>query len=245
MWHSPLKMGLSASANTSGNESNEHSSTIDSLQLISKSVGNGATKYYLTKNNTPVYYMEAIQLLAADKDGLIDMLISTLQLFPAEAVLFECISTTPATVGTTKFEFVIIPAPSLATIRTDIGPFREKFDEQKARGGSDSSDSKTATFYNLGRDAMLIVPCPVNERDFATPPDYMAHLTKFMRGSSADQMKQFWTTVGRAMFQTLQESPLPNKRFWLSTSGLGVSWLHMRVDTVPKYYNWNAYKNVN
>lgn len=29
---------------------------------------------------------------------------------------------------------------------------------------------------------------------------------------------------------------------WLSTSGLGVYWLHVRLDTRPKYYNHDEYK---
>ena len=29
---------------------------------------------------------------------------------------------------------------------------------------------------------------------------------------------------------------------WLSTSGLGVYWLHVRLDSRPKYYTYEPYK---
>ena len=30
---------------------------------------------------------------------------------------------------------------------------------------------------------------------------------------------------------------------WVSTSGLGVYWLHVRLDSYPKYYQHAPYKN--
>ena len=32
------------------------------------------------------------------------------------------------------------------------------------------------------------------------------------------------------------ESPV-----WVSTAGMGVSWLHVRFDSRPKYYRWGEY----
>lgn len=29
---------------------------------------------------------------------------------------------------------------------------------------------------------------------------------------------------------------------WLSTAGMGVSWLHVRLDARPKYYGFAAYR---
>ncbi|MGB1216866.1 MAG: DUF6940 family protein [Saprospiraceae bacterium] len=31
---------------------------------------------------------------------------------------------------------------------------------------------------------------------------------------------------------------------WLSTAGLGVYWLHIRMDNRPKYYKHKAYKEI-
>lgn len=31
--------------------------------------------------------------------------------------------------------------------------------------------------------------------------------------------------------------------FWLSTAGMGVSWLHVRLDERPKYYRFQEYRS--
>ena len=31
---------------------------------------------------------------------------------------------------------------------------------------------------------------------------------------------------------------------WLSTAGMGVYWLHVRVDSRPKYYRYQGYKTL-
>jgi hypothetical protein len=38
------------------------------------------------------------------------------------------------------------------------------------------------------------------------------------------------------MQQRVSASPL-----WLSTAGMGVSWLHLRLDSRPKYYRHRSY----
>jgi hypothetical protein len=43
--------------------------------------------------------------------------------------------------------------------------------------------------------------------------------------------------VGDAVARRLSSAPL-----WLSTSGLGVAWLHVRLDERPKYYTHAPYR---
>ena len=45
----------------------------------------------------------------------------------------------------------------------------------------------------------------------------------------------------RAMIEagTMSQSDAPA---WVSTSGLGVSWLHIRIDTRPKYYSYAPFR---
>ena len=33
------------------------------------------------------------------------------------------------------------------------------------------------------------------------------------------------------------------RTLWLSTSGLGVAWLHLRLDHEPKYYQYAPYRD--
>ena len=45
-----------------------------------------------------------------------------------------------------------------------------------------------------------------------------------------------WRTVGEAVSERITDRPL-----WLSTAGGGVAWLHVRLDSRPKYYGHTPY----
>ena len=77
---------------------------------------------------------------------------------------------------------------------------------------------------------MLVVPVPLDANT-----DY-AHLASFVRSATAPQQGAFWQAVGEAVRDSLSA-----QRLWLSTSGLGVYWLHVRLDSRPKYYTCQAY----
>jgi len=44
-------------------------------------------------------------------------------------------------------------------------------------------------------------------------------------------------STARAITARLSDRPL-----WVSTSGLGVAWLHVRLDARPKYYQYTPYR---
>jgi hypothetical protein len=132
------------------------------------------------------------------------------------------------------FEFVVLDAPSLARKRADPTPFEDKFQQ----------DELVISFLNLGKDAMLVVPCPCPCACplYETPNlQYYTHLASFLRMTDESQRIELWRLVGEAMSKQLRERP--NTPLWLSTSGLGVSWLHVRIDYAPKYYNYQIYKD--
>jgi hypothetical protein len=120
-------------------------------------------------------------------------------------------------------EFVLIESASLAALKPDPGAFEQKFSEQ-------SGD--VIAFQNLSGDALLVVPRPLGRIE-AYP-----HLAAFLRSAPDDQVLTLWKTTGQALRETL--SPQPT---WLSTAGLGVPWLHLRLDTYPKYYNYRPYSS--
>ena len=55
-----------------------------------------------------------------------------------------------------------------------------------------------------------------------------AHMAAFVRKASRTQVQELWHETGRAMLETLSDQNL-----WLSTSGVGVAWLHIRLDSYP------------
>jgi hypothetical protein len=121
------------------------------------------------------------------------------------------------------FEFVAIDAPYL-----DRAPKRADFSDHFARA---ASEDRVVEFLNLGGDAWLIVPTPLGS-DPAYP-----HLGAFTRGAPLDQQHALWERVGKRMRARCNAAPL-----WLSTAGDGVPWLHIRLDSRPKYYQHRAYR---
>ena len=123
-------------------------------------------------------------------------------------------------------EFVVIDSPALSRLRPDSTPFQAHF---SAHPGSDVIE-----FPNLGGDALLIVPAPLEQADS------YPHLAAFLRTAPDRQKASIWRAAARAVRENLGPAPR-----WLSTAGLGVSWLHLRLDTRPKYYNFSPYTEAN
>ena len=130
--------------------------------------------------------------------------------------------TPPVTQSTLErpFEFVLVNAPSLAEVPAQRRAFASYF-----------NDEPVVDFSNLGGDAHLVVPCP------QTASDDFAHLATFSRSAPLNQQHHFWQRVGTAVSGHVGERPL-----WVSTSGLGVYWLHVRLDSRPKYYTFRPYR---
>lgn len=120
------------------------------------------------------------------------------------------------------FEFVLVDGPMLATLKADPSPFEEYLDEKE----------EVVSFSNLRGDARLVVPV-----DVSRPANY-CHLADFVRKAPAEQVEKFWQRVALEYKNAIGE-----KTKWLSTSGLGVYWLHVRIDSTPKYYRYQEYKN--
>ena len=142
---------------------------------------------------------------------------------PFAAYFWECPPLTEATL-TQPFEFVLVDSPRLASMPPDAQAFADRFESDDAGGG-------IATFWNLGRDALLVAPRP------RASPSVYAHIAAFARGAPAEQQHALWRATGAAVAAHLSARPL-----WLSTSGLGVAWLHVRLDSWPKYYSYPPYR---
>eukprot|EP00048_Salpingoeca_helianthica_P016910 m.234799 g.234799 ORF g.234799 m.234799 type:complete len:202 (-) comp19764_c0_seq1:261-866(-) len=143
---------------------------------------------------------------------------------PTGAVFFECRPVNSAHLTTQLFEAMVLPAPQLERVASERDAFAAHW--SKASSG-------VVTFTNLGRDAVLVAPAP------SSPASQYPHLTSFLRTGSPETVAEFWRQVAVAFEQRVHERK--HKPTWLSTSGLGVSWLHMRIDDRPKYYRWAPY----
>ena len=94
-------------------------------------------------------------------------------------------------------------------------------------------DVQAVEFFNLGKDARLVVPTKKG------PSEIYKHLAVFIRNASAEQVHEFFKLIGETIFEQIKNEPM----IWLNTAGQGVIWLHVRMDTRPKYYKTATYRN--
>lgn len=121
------------------------------------------------------------------------------------------------------FECVLLDAPELKR-PADPADFAEHF--------RDAASGGVIEFTNLGGDAHLLVPVP------DTDTDTYAHIGAFVRRASAAQRDELWRRLGEALAAGIGTQPL-----WPNTAGTGVPWLHLRLDTRPKYYLYRPYRS--
>jgi hypothetical protein len=138
------------------------------------------------------------------------------------AFAWETPALSPATADR-EATFAIIDSPALARVDPDPSPFASQL----------ANCDRVATFANLGGDAVLVVPSP----RFAPTA---THLAGFVRGAPDDVIDDLWSAVGRAVASRRAAKSDP---VWVSTAGLGVYWLHVRLDDRPKYYRHRPFVN--
>ena len=151
-----------------------------------------------------------------DEAGARAALSSALAESPFAAFFWEC-QPTSSSAKDAPFGFVVVDSPVLATASPLPFPFAAHLD-----GPGD-----VALFGSLGHDALLVAP-----KIRATEGTY-THLAVFVREGAPDQVDALWRAVAGAVHEWWGRYDAP---IWVNTSGLGVSWLHVRLDTRPKYY---------
>jgi hypothetical protein len=168
-----------------------------------------------------VSFAEAVRMWRADQDAFRLYFIDLLADCPFHCFRFE---TPPITAGALgrPFEFVLVDSPEI-DLPADPRDFQSHFDARA---------DDVLVFDNLGGDATMIVPRP---REGV--PGY-AHIAGFTRQAPQAQQLLLWKTVGETLHRMLGDAPL-----WLNTAGGGVPWLHVRLDSRPKYYVYGPYRS--
>jgi len=149
---------------------------------------------------------------------------ASLREVPFEAYCLELPPLSPEALGQ-PFECVFVDSPALARTAPDPAPFSAHFHKNPG--------CEVIVFENLGGDALLVAPCP------RRAPDRYTHLAAFVRRAPEPQAGVLWRVSAEALGARLGDAPV-----WLSTAGLGVYWLHLRLDSRPKYYRHGPYTNV-
>ncbi len=95
------------------------------------------------------------------------------------------------------------------------------------------SETEVTDFMNLGKNARLVIPIKKSDEEIYN------HIGKFIRMADTRQILALFKRVGRVVKEEIEAQKL----IWLNTAGLGVIWLHVRMDTRPKYYKTKRYKD--
>lgn len=189
-------------------------SRIESLE------GGRVQRIAVLTGDRPLSYGEVIDLWRGDTDfcAIFNQLLADI---PFAAYFWETPALILSRVGR-DFEFTVTDCPPLAGVAADAGAFARYF----ASAGAEP----VTVFPNINHDALLVAPCPHG------PLDAYPHLAAFSRKAARAQQLALWRRVGESVHQRLSDRPL-----WVSTSGMGVYWLHVRLDDRPKYYTWRPY----
>lgn len=209
-------------------------------------------KHLFSDRRGVLSFANFLEYMIDDDPSFRTLLVSSMRNFSDStghlAFFWECKPVSRIALSATSFEYVLIPSTELEGVSGSSSDF-----EDFENCGSD----RVISFYNIGKDAVLIAPCP---GIFAQFPDQRTHkidelaaghLGAFIKHAPMELIHVFLKTVGNAMlerFKTIEDDGFhaiskDHKKLWLSTSGLGVKWVHVRIDSSPKYYNWEPYSN--
>ena len=122
-----------------------------------------------------------------------------------------------------KFECVVIKSNRLDRRRPSPVPFSSKFEDV---------DQSVVTFSNLAQDAIFVVPAPIGSQKVV-----YSHLKTFLLQAPEQQKHEFWSVLSQAITEQMTIKPI-----WVSTSKVGVRWLHARIDSAPKHYRHAKYR---
>lgn len=183
--------------------------------------GAAGRKVTLLGDGRPLTYAEVIDAWRQD-EAFCAFFSDLLQTAHFSACFWETPPVTAASVGRT-FECVQIDSPALARLTAEPAAFAEHF--------AAAPGAEVVAFENLGGDAWLVAPAPASEKE--SHP----HLAAFLRSAPRSRKIALWRSTGETLARLLSDRPR-----WVSTSGLGVAWLHIRLDTRPKYYVFAPYR---
>jgi len=153
---------------------------------------------------------------------------SAKQSAPFDAFHFETRGASASTAGK-PFEFVLVNATSLCKNGAEPNAFSEQFDSDP-----DPRHPTVCTFESPGGDALLLAPRATQEFDRKA----YCSIASFVR-SPAGEVVELLQKVAEEYSKRLRKK----KTVWLSTSGMGVAWLHFRLDSRPKYYTYEPFAN--
>jgi hypothetical protein len=149
-----------------------------------------------------------------------------------EAYFWECI---PVSNTTEKvFEFSVTKSHALKESSQNFGKFKGILEI------AFKNFQAVASFPNPSQDTVLVIPAL--EKDERNEIKDFKNISEFTKNASFTLQNTFWSSVARDIIDELGKDSKSEKTVWVSTHGLGVSYLHVRIANWPKYYSCEEYK---
>ncbi|MDW3195933.1 MAG: hypothetical protein R8G66_26395 [Cytophagales bacterium] len=190
-----------------------------SLQILAKN-GQGA-RCRFTQNGSILSFREVLNLWQFSVEATKNY-VQQIKNLGFDQCYWEHPALTQATMDF-PYECMILKTEQFTRRQVDTESFSAHLHQEKS----------VAVFDNLGRNARLVVPTLKSDKE------YYKHFGIFLNAAPENQVLAVLQAVGESVLEEVNRG----KCIWLSTAGLGVIWLHIRLDTVPKYYKTKTYKS--
>ena len=179
-------------------------------------------RFTFFRGGSPLVLADVMELWQ-DRGDFTSVFLDSLADIPCTAYRWETPGTTLEGAGR-PFEYAAVDDPWLDQ-PADGTAFSSRFAECGDR-------EQVTVFPNLGGDALMVVPLPRTDSSHI-----YSHFASFHREAPVSQKQALWMRVGRELQIGLGDTPI-----WLSSAGGGVPWLHIRLDSRPKYYRFRPYR---
>jgi len=176
-----------------------------------------------TRNKKPLTWKEFISESKAKSLSLVLQIQEAISRPNLEKIYFNCPPLTSDDLDN-PVEFAILDAPLRSS--TDVESFKDKF----------VGKSVVTSFNNFNADSLMVCPIPEEGQDV----DIYSSLAPFIRSAPIKQQIAFWARVAKDLDTLISE-----RTVWMNTAGDNVSFLHLRLDSKPKYYHYEKYENIN
>lgn len=166
---------------------------------------------------------------------------------PYKAFRFETPAVSPNTVSSTQFEFVLVDDMNLFYFAATPRPvyFEEHLSSPSCKNEEHDLPAG-CVFTNLGGDATLVAPLDWSPPSSEIYSRCYGHVANFFRGAPEQQVLEIWKMLGNILRDELltpSKAGASDIPLWFSTAGTGVPYLHFRLDSRPKYYHYDPFKN--
>lgn len=198
-----------------------------------------ATKFKIHESSDPnsrkqITFQQFLKKLNSSKTFRNQFKTTITSVYPSYPfVFFESPPVNADSIKTKMYEFVLVSTGTFHHVGTDYGAFRDKFDSERCK----NNGLNACEFPNLGNDAIMVTPKGVEGE---THREKYTNLMSFLREGDEEEIDGFLKLVGVSAEKRVDE--MGSLDTWISTSGLGISWLHLRLDSRPKYYTYRDYK---